>query len=84
MVYQFTGKRTPTAIQWYNDEVPYFEEIDKEDVEGGDIYSDGSHVGIVSKYDSTISANDKMVIENDQDFRNDNADVKFFALYKTP
>ena len=57
--------RPPTARQWYNDEVPYFKEIDKEEVEGGDICSDGSHVGIVSKYGKTISSNGKVVIEND-------------------
>ena len=65
MVYQFTGKRPQTAIQWYNDEVSYFEEIDKEDVVGCDICSDGSHVGIVSKYGSTICANGEKIIEND-------------------
>jgi len=78
------GDRPPTAGQWYNDEVPYFEEIDKEDVEGGDICSDGSHVGIVSKFGSTISANGQVVIENDWGFRNGQNNVKFFALCETP
>ena len=76
--------RPPTARQWYNDEVPYFKEIDKKDVEGGDICSDGSHVGIVSKFGLTISANGEKIIENDWGFRKNQDDFKFFALYKTP
>ena len=61
-----------------------FWEIDKEDVESCDICSDGSHVGIVSKYGSIINANGEKIIENELGFRDNQYNAKFLALYKTP
>ena len=81
---QGKNERPPTARQWYDGEVPYFEEIDKSDVEGGDICSDGKHVGIVSEYGSTISANGDKIVENNFGFRKGQNNVKFFALCETP
>ena len=76
--------RPPTAQQWYDDEVPNFEEVEKCDAKGGDICSDGKHCGIVSCYGKTISANGKKIVENDWGWREGQDDVKFFSLCETP
>ena len=77
-------KRPPTARQWYDNEVPSFEEIERDDAKGGDICSDGEHCGIVSRYGKTISANGSIIIENDWGWRKGQNNVKFFSLCETP
>ena len=77
-------KRPYTAIDWFNGIVPMFEEVDQEDVEGGDVVSNGSHVGIVSEYDYTISATlYDGVVENDFGWRDDE-NYKYFSLCQKP
>ena len=59
--------RAYLAREFYNGEVPGFELVDTP--LPGDICADGSHVGIVSSRNTTISATETGVVENDWGFR---------------
>ena len=73
-------------MQWYNGEVPYFEEIERYEAEGGDVCSDGTHCGIFSNLpNTTISANGEEVVSNNWGWRKGQENtVKFFALNEIP
>ena len=68
--------------QTYNGEVPGFELADTP--LPGDICADGSHVGIVSSRNTTISATETGVVENDWGFRlKDKKKIRFFRYKGT-
>lgn len=77
-------ERPPTAQQWYDGEVPNFEEVDREKAEGGDVCTDGTDCGIVYCHNQTISAAKDKVVSNDWGRRNGQNNVKFFSLNKIP
>ena len=69
--------RAYLAREFYNGEVPGFELVDTP--LPGDICADGSHVGIVSSRNTTISATETGVVENDWGFRlKDKKKIRFF------
>ena len=81
--------RPYTAKQWHNGEVPKMKLVGS-GVDGlnkcwpGDIVTDGSHVGIISGPQKTISASAKTntIVENNWGWRKENyADVKIFRYH---
>jgi hypothetical protein len=65
------------AKEFYNGEVPGFELV--KIPQPGDICADGTHVGIVSGRNKTISATETEVVENDWGFRlEEKREIRFF------
>lgn len=78
----FNHSRVYLAREFYNGEVPGFELVDTP--LPGDICADGSHVGIVSSRNTTISATETGVVENDWGFRlKDKKKIRFFRYKGT-
>ena len=74
-------ERPPTTSQWYNGQVSHFKEIKREQARGGDICTDGSHIGIVSDFfERTISAAQTEIVSSDWGYRDGQENVKFFTL----
>ena len=75
-------KKTPVTKDWYDEKVPGMFLIGegykgRKNCKAGDIITDGSHVGIISKNKNrTISASREKVVENDWGFRGE--DIKIF------
>ena len=83
LCYKDKAKRPPCVSDWKNEEVPGFVLIGEGD-EGrknskkGDIIAAGTHVGIISENNKTISSTDKEIVENNWGFRGDEEDLKIF------
>ena len=77
------SKRPPCTIDWYNEKVPGMFLVGEGDegrknCKAGDIITDGTHVGIVSKNkNQTISATSEKIVENDWGFRREK-NIKIF------
>lgn len=87
--YQGKDLRPPCTQDWFNNKVKYFKPLDDPtNAEIGDIITNGKHVGIVSGFNTTISASARYedeykVVNNNWGYRGDEGTIKIFRYDPT-